>query len=377
MSTRDGPSNAKKPGTGGGLILPSDPTFYELPPPPGSEPDFEARLKTMAAAKERDADEEEEEEYRERISDQPDMEVIPGSVDAAVFLSTPKDAATYDLYRRRTPVERVVLVEPEQGPEAREALLDGLRTLDTRAPIHLETETMEAAPTGHARGIAIVTPETDDRELKDLADAGVIAARFPMLQEEGPLDWRDLSRLAARVHGELGWNVSLLMDGRYLGEVEMMIRDWPGRVLLERFGSFRGPVADRDPGLRALLRLMERDKLWVALAGETRASIDGAPRYRDLSERVRLLADAASERLVWGSDWPHDTRTNAAIDRLNDWLEDDRIRTRILVENPCTLFGFALPAPEHDSEHENESGDITGPGKPDRPGRSAPGGPSR
>lgn len=366
MNTRDGRRNASKPGTGGGLILPSDPTFYELPPPPGSEPDFESRLKTMAAAKERgdrdgDRDGEENDEeraYRERISEQPDMAVIPGSIDAAVFLSTPEDAATYDLYRRRAPLERAILIEPADVSGARDALLEGLRTLDTRTvPASGTADADSGAPipqpaTGLVRGIAIVTPETEDRALKDLADAGVVAARFPMLHEDGPLDWRDLSRLAARVHGEFGWDVSLLMDGRYLGEVEMMVREWPGRVLLERFGSFRGPVADRDTGLRAMLRLMERDKLWVALAGETRGSIDGAPRYRDLGARVRLLADAASERLVWGSDWPHDTRTNAAIDRLGDWLEDDRIRTRILVDNPCTLFGFPPPPAEAEAEAE-------------------------
>ena len=55
--------------------------------------------------------------------------------------------------------------------------------------------------------------------------------------------------------------------------------------------------------------------------------------------------NAAPERLVWGSDWPHPTATvtpddAVLFDLLAEWAPDERTRRRILVENPESLYGF-------------------------------------
>jgi predicted TIM-barrel fold metal-dependent hydrolase len=51
--------------------------------------------------------------------------------------------------------------------------------------------------------------------------------------------------------------------------------------------------------------------------------------------------------MVWGSDWPHPTETERKpddallFDLLAAWVPDAKIRNRILVQNPQTLYGFA------------------------------------
>jgi predicted TIM-barrel fold metal-dependent hydrolase len=74
-------------------------------------------------------------------------------------------------------------------------------------------------------------------------------------------------------------------------------------------------------------------------------SVSGAPGYSDVAPIARGFVDAAPERVVWGSDWPHTTATApiddaALIDLLGSWAPDPATRTRILVDNPESLYGF-------------------------------------
>lgn len=325
---------------GGGFIMPSDPRFFDLPPAPGSEPSLEDRFARLM-----DGDETEEEQGPEAA-----VAVVAGSVDSHVAMSSAEDVRDYDGYRRRLPFDRAVLVQAHPGAVARSYLVEGLQTLRSR----------DDRDGDLTRGVAIVTAEISDTELRDLDAAGVKAARFPMLEEDGPLKWEDLGGIASRVKDMVDWDVSLQMDGRYLAEVETMIQSWPGRVILEGFGCFRKPVGDKDNGMRALLRLLDRDKLWVSLAGEVRVSLEGAPQYRDLQAITKQLARFAPERLVWGSDWPRQTDSAASYERLGEWLQDDGLRRRIAIDNASELFRFGPvdtsdPATEVSSPQEQSS----------------------
>jgi D-galactarolactone isomerase len=58
---------------------------------------------------------------------------------------------------------------------------------------------------------------------------------------------------------------------------------------------------------------------------------------------------AAPERMVWASDWPHPTEKDKPGDAvlfglLAEWAPDEAMRTRILVQNPATLYGFPASA---------------------------------
>ena len=69
------------------------------------------------------------------------------------------------------------------------------------------------------------------------------------------------------------------------------------------------------------------------------------PDYTDATKIARAYIEAAPERMVWGSDWPHPTEKikpddATLFDLLTDWTPDDRTRHRILVDNPATLYNF-------------------------------------
>jgi predicted TIM-barrel fold metal-dependent hydrolase len=95
--------------------------------------------------------------------------------------------------------------------------------------------------------------------------------------------------------------------------------------------------------MRVMLKLMA-DGAWVKLSGAYRVS--DAPGYRDTMPFARALIEAAPERCVWGSDWPHPAYWGAMpndgdlLDLLADWAPDEAVRNAILADNAQRLYGF-------------------------------------
>jgi predicted TIM-barrel fold metal-dependent hydrolase len=64
---------------------------------------------------------------------------------------------------------------------------------------------------------------------------------------------------------------------------------------------------------------------------------------------ARALVEAAPERVVWGTDWPHVNlqvpfSDEALFKLLLQVAPDDLSRSRLLVDNPARLYGFRRSA---------------------------------
>ena len=61
---------------------------------------------------------------------------------------------------------------------------------------------------------------------------------------------------------------------------------------------------------------------------------------------ARILVEKASDRLLWGSDWPHAfiktsmPNDGDLFDLFTRWVPDEEMRGRILVTNPQKLYDF-------------------------------------
>nr|WP_236551357.1 amidohydrolase family protein [Halomonas tianxiuensis] len=68
------------------------------------------------------------------------------------------------------------------------------------------------------------------------------------------------------------------------------------------------------------------------------------PPYEDVLPFARQLLSANEERCVWGSDWPHPhipvamPNDGDLLSELARWAPDERLRQRILVDNPECLY---------------------------------------
>jgi predicted TIM-barrel fold metal-dependent hydrolase len=68
--------------------------------------------------------------------------------------------------------------------------------------------------------------------------------------------------------------------------------------------------------------------------------------FADVQPFAEALVEAAPDRLVWATDWPHpfcgDSPPSDAdlLALFHRWVPDAALRKRILVDNPATLYGF-------------------------------------
>lgn len=191
---------------------------------------------------------------------------------------------------------------------------------------------------------AAVLTERDDAYLQKLHDAGVRGARFTRGGLGISLSAAEQARAFARVK-ELGWYVKVQPepDGIAAQLATFEALDVP--VLLDHMGRADPSRGDGDPSLARMLELFERDNFWVMLSLSEKISKIGAP-WDDVVPLARRLIEAAPDRCVWGSDWPHPVsmkqppNEGALLELLYRFTPDAATRQKVLVDNPARFFGF-------------------------------------
>jgi D-galactarolactone isomerase len=241
----------------------------------------------------------------------------------------PPPAAPVDAYRivqRQLGLTRAVVVQPNAYAFDNSCTEEAIVTLGA-----------------NARGVATIRPDTADAEIERLSRGGIRGARCFMLKG-GLLSWDDVDAIAARV-APFGWHVQIQLDGRDLPLHSTRIARLPTETVIDHNGKFLDPVAPAHPSFRALLALLDGGRCWVKLSAPYETSKSGPPCYDDVSVLARALTATHPERCVWATNWPHPNASpppsnSGMLDLLLDWVPDEAMRCRILVDNPARLYGF-------------------------------------
>lgn len=194
-----------------------------------------------------------------------------------------------------------------------------------------------------ARCVVTVPADIEEAELTRLWNAGARGLRFHQMRG-GLLDWDDLVVMANRITGS-SWNVQVQLDGMELPQHEETIAALPCTVVLDHMGRFSEAVMPDHPAVQSLLRLAARPNVWVKLSGV--AYLSRQPGYGDIAWLPQALAAVSTDRLLWGSDWPHPVDADedkpddaCLIELLTDWGFDEATAAAILRDNPAQLYGF-------------------------------------
>jgi predicted TIM-barrel fold metal-dependent hydrolase len=245
---------------------------------------------------------------------------------------TPPDAPLEALLamHERIGITRGVMVQGNAHGTDNSVLLDGLR----RYPRRL-------------RAVGIVNDDVSTAELKRMADAGVRGLRFhhmPKGRGYSALGLKTFASLAPRM-AEVGLHAQFMMDVNFLDDAVPCFKNWTSPVVLDHMGSVDAALGVDQAGFKMMCGLLAEGKLWVKLSGAYRIS-KRYPDYPDARPFHEALVKANPEQVVWGSDWPHPRLQEPMpddghlLDLFNAWTPDERLRRKILVENPARLYGF-------------------------------------
>ena len=259
---------------------------------------------------------------------------------------TPAKVTAKDLRRflDRHGLDRVVIVQPSVYGTDNRAMLDAIAELD-----------------GRAKGIAVVDlAKVKDRELADLKAGGVAGLRLNVATRgEG-----DLARAVRRAERRLKGSRMLIQIYAPLAQIVAARRalakvEVP--VVLDHFGGAKLDMPELDDAADVLVDLARNGSAVLKLSAPYRVvPVKGheAKRWAGVTPMAEKLLDAPRSKLIWGSDWPHTAnhaqrkrRPNAiepfqAIDDrrsialLKEWLGDDALLKRVLVDNPARLYRF-------------------------------------
>jgi D-galactarolactone isomerase len=197
-----------------------------------------------------------------------------------------------------------------------------------------------------ARGVAVISAKTSDAELRDLSDAGVTGARIMDLPG-GAIGLSELAIVDTRA-AALNWCVAVQFDGSNILDHEEKLSAIKSRWIFDHHGKFFAGVTPDSPQIDALKRLIDRGNCWFKFAGCYESSRTGGPAYADIAAVAQAVAEHAPERIIWGTNWPHnlaqrseDYPDDAALfDTVLSWLPSDAARRLALVSNAEAVFGF-------------------------------------
>jgi predicted TIM-barrel fold metal-dependent hydrolase len=225
-------------------------------------------------------------------------------------------------------IERAVIVHAScHGPDMR-ATLDGI-----------------ARSKGRYRGTAIIDESYGDKEFQHLDDGGIRGVRFNFVKHLGGRpDMAFFQRTVARVK-EMGWHLILHLDATDLVEFDAMFKKIPVPMVIDHMGRVKAAEGLDQPPFKVLLEWMKNERFWVKVCGPERVSSMGPP-FTDAVPFARKLIEAAPDRILWGTDWPHPNvgkympNDGELMDLFAEMAPTPELQRKILVDNPARLYGF-------------------------------------
>jgi 2-pyrone-4,6-dicarboxylate lactonase len=194
------------------------------------------------------------------------------------------------------------------------------------------------------RGVALMPESAANQEFETLTKLGVRGLRFISAARGNVLP--HINEAVAAHAANFEWHVQFYPRGTDLLDHAERLLALPNTIVLDHFASIPAEGGPHQPAFQKLLEMLDTGRVWVKISGPMRCTREEYP-YAPVTAMARALVAHAPERLVWGTDWPHVNMNDRQmpndgdlVDLLSEWIPDAAMRKRILVDNPCTLYGF-------------------------------------
>ena len=242
---------------------------------------------------------------------------------------TPGDAGKDMLFalRDHLGLSRNVIVQASCHGKDNSAMIDALR-----------------ASGGMARGVAVVAHDIADDELDMMHAAGVRGVRFNFVKRLVDATPREVfMRTAERVQ-RLGWHIVVYFEAPDLADLTPFLKELPGIVVVDHMGRPDVSLPVDGPDFGSFVTLMEDlPTLWTKVSCPERLTVAGPP-YDDVVPFLRHLVERFSDRVLWGTDWPHPNMKShrpddgVLVDTIARIAPTPALQQALLIDNPMRLY---------------------------------------
>jgi 2-pyrone-4,6-dicarboxylate lactonase len=199
---------------------------------------------------------------------------------------------------------------------------------------------------GRYRGTAIVDSSYSEKDFERMHEGGIRAVRFNFVRHLGGRPDMGFFRKTVDRLQALGWHLILHLDAQDLIEFEDLFSKLPVPFVIDHMGRVEAADGLEQPPFKTLLGFLRNENAWVKICGAERVSSKGPP-FTDAVPFGRALVEAAPDRVLWGTDWPHPNvkwmpDDAALVDLFPLMAPDPALQRKILVENPARLYGFGI-----------------------------------
>jgi 2-pyrone-4,6-dicarboxylate lactonase len=281
----------------------------------------------------------------------PRFQVPVGAVDAHCHVFGPGDVFPYAPERKYTPCDasaaQLFALRDHLGFSKNVIVQATCHGADNRALVDALLQSQ-----GQARGVATVRRSVTDQELQAMHAAGVRGVRFNFVKRLVDFTPKDeLLEIAHRI-APLGWHVVIYFEAVDLPELWDFFTALPTTVVVDHMGRPDVSKPLDGPEFELFFKFMQmHPNVWSKVSCPERLSVTGPKAlhgeqsaYRDVVPFARRIVEAFSDRVLWGTDWPHPN--------LKDHMPDDgllvdfiphiapttQMQQKLLVDNPTHLY---------------------------------------
>ncbi|MGH8263627.1 MAG: amidohydrolase family protein [Steroidobacterales bacterium] len=199
---------------------------------------------------------------------------------------------------------------------------------------------------GRYRGVANADDSFTEQDFEGLNAQGFRGVRFNFVKHLGGMpDMAEFHRIIARIR-PFGWHVDLHFDAGDLVEHAGLLAQLPVPYIIDHMGRVPTKAGlEQEPFRRLLGVARDNEHCWVKISGAERISSAGPP-FSDAAPFARALIEAAPDRILWGTDWPHPNiarhmpNDGDLVDLIPRYAPDGATQRRVLIDNPHRLYQF-------------------------------------
>jgi 2-pyrone-4,6-dicarboxylate lactonase len=273
----------------------------------------------------------------------PSFVVPAGSVDAHCHVFGPGDVFPFAPERKYTPCdaswEQLFALRDFLGFEKNVVVQATCHGADNSALL----DVLERA-NDKARGVVTVKSDIEMAELERMHALGVRGVRFNYVKRLVDPKPDEYYRGIIEKIKLLGWHVVLYFEPADLKEKWSFFTSLGVPVVVDHMGRPDVTKPVDNPDFALFQKFMRENDVWAKVSCPDRLTVSGSPLYADVVPFAKAIVEEFSDRVLWGTDWPHPNMKKEMpddgilVDYVPSIATTQELQTKLLVTNPNNLY---------------------------------------